>query len=856
MAATTKPASALALPAAALLFFLSGATALTAEVVLNKLLTYVFGASHLSTSTVLAAYMAGLSAGAYVFGRRSARLRRPLLAYATLELGVGAFYALLPLLFAPFQRLGVAAAAPLAGTPALLTAVRFALSFLLVFAPTLMMGGTLPTMIAAFRGDQAFARSLPLLYAVNTLGAAAGVLLASYKLIPALGLDGALYACAAVNLAVAAAGALLSRRLSPGAASPAAEPPDEAQPLIAGAAWHLPPRAALALAFAQGALAFVLEVVWFHLIGTVIGVTTYAFALMLFAILLGIGLGSLLLPAVLRLSRRPPAAIFAWAMLLAALGVAASLRGWDEFATLVERTPELRPAGHFFGRELARLCFCLTLLLPTTLALGMSLPALAAAAAAGAGAQPGMWVGRLFAANTLGTITGSLSCGFLLLGWLGSERILLLGAALALALALAALLAGRAAGDTPRPALRSAISRLELGLLALGAAAALGLAAPARWDPYRLTLGGHYYWEPYEAKRESRVAWIREDSQSGFITIMESPNGLKTMRTNGKYEGNNARAEFQDLFALLGGLYLKRYERAVLVGLGPARTLNVLHAMPFRGIEAVEYSPAIIAAAREGFAEFAGPPLADTARVSLHCDDGRNHLQLSRHRYDYAAIAISGAAFAGAGNIYSRGFFEVVRARLAEGGVLMLWIQVHHVFPREVRSVVYTLRQVFPHVHLYTDPGQSQGFLLASAAPLTIDAPRVRELDASPRIREVLGLHGLGSVLELSERGAFTGDEELQRFLASPEVGPPPELLTDLRPAFEYATPYALAEPISSFDFQRFSDKRLPVFDPPLPDHELAALEARRFLAAGDRARADAALQRAPPAADAVSSPP
>ncbi|WP_050430077.1 fused MFS/spermidine synthase [Chondromyces crocatus] len=930
-----------ALAAVAVLFFLSGATALTAEVVLNKLLTYVFGASHLSTSTVLAAYMGGLSAGAYLFGRRSEKLRRPVLAYAALELGVGIFFVLLPLLFGPFQRLGVALASPLSGSPALLTTVRFALSFVLVFAPTLMMGGTLPTMIAAFRGEQAFGRSLPILYAINTLGAATGVLLASYVVIPGLGLDGALYACAGVNFAVSAAGALLSRwfTASEGVAASrevavvaasaasgdvaavdgtaasgdvaAAEGAGKAAALAreaaesarreaeparrdaeaaregaasggvgGGPAWELSPRVAIVLAFSQGAIAFVLEVVWFHLIGTVIGVTTYAFALMLFSILLGIGLGSLLLPVVLRVTRRPPAAIFTWAMLFAALGVAVSLRGWDEFVWVVEKTPELRQAGHFWGRELVRLSFCLALLLPTTLALGMALPALAAAASRIAGEHPGAWVGRLFAANTLGTITGSLSCGFVLLGWLGSERILLLGAGLALLVGAAALVAGRRVAVAPsaveptaveprggRSKLVSAADGLssdgllvaswrEVGLLAAGAMIVVGLSMRGSWDAYRLTSGSHYYWEPYEKTPVSEVMWMREDAQSGFITIMKSPDGRKTMRTNGKYEGNDAPAEFQDLFALLGGLYLKQHERAVLVGLGPARTLNVMHAMPFRHIEAVEYSEAIIAAAREGFPEFSAVPFGDTARVSVHGDDGRNHIQLSQHAYDYVAIAISGAAFAGAGSIYSRDFFQAVRGRMRDDGVFMLWIQVHHVFPQDVRSVVYTLRQVFPHVHFYTDPWQTQGFLMASPSPLTVDPERVRSLDASPQIRAVLEQHRMSSALDLVERSVFTTEEEFARYLAAPEVGAAPVLLRDLNPAFEYSTPYALAEAIGMFDFQRFSDKKLPVFAPPLPDSELALLEARRWLAVGDKERADAALRRARKGQEAVSSPP
>jgi spermidine synthase len=813
------------------LFFVSGATALSAEVVLNKLLTYVFGSSHLATSTVLAAYMAGLSAGAWLFGRVSSRLARPVIAYAALELLVGAFYALLPILFGPFQRAAVGLASPLAGSPVLLTAARFGLSFALVFVPTLMMGGTLPTLVSAFERGPALRRSLPLLYATNTLGAAAGTLIASYAVIPRLGLDGTLFGCAALNVAVAVAAVIVarSRPAEGGEAAPVEHDP------AAEDGGHLAPETVYVLAFAQGTLSFALEVVWSHLIGTVIGVTAYAFALMLFAILLGIGAGSLLVPRLVR--GRAPAAVFAGAMLLLALSVALSLRGWDRFGdTIIYRTYGLAKEGRFWGREAVRLGFCLALLFPAALAMGISLPALAASAR-GEGPNHGRWVGRVFASNTLGTITGSLLCGFVLLGRLRSERILAGAAVAALVLGLVAILRADGFARTTRRA---------RGTLAVVAVAALGLAVGFRgFDAKRLTLGAHYYWYATESATTDRVESVREDAQSGFITVSRSPNGVRTLKTNGKYEGTDAAGEFQDLFALFGGLYVKRWDRAVIVGLGPARTLRVMYEMPFRHLEAVEYSPAMIEAAYREFDAFAKEPFDDHDRVSVFCDDGRNHIQLSRETYDYVAMAISGAAFAGSSNIYSRDFFRAVREHLSPEGVFMLWIQVHHVFPEDVRSVIYTLRTEFPHVHFYTDGGQGQGFLLASPSPLTIDAGMVADKLSSPRLQRTVAEHGLGWPLDLTERAVFTTDAELTRYFADPSVGRAPVLLTDLRPTFEYKTPYGLASNIYQYDFQRYSDKHLPVFAPALSDEIHAALEARRWIAARDDERALKLLQDA-----------
>ena len=115
---------------------------------------------------------------------------------------------------------------------------------------------------------------------------------------------------------------------------------------------------------------------------------------------------------------------------------------------------------------------------------------------------------------------------------------------------------------------------------------------------------------------------------------------------------------------------------------------------------------AVLAAAREHFGHISGRALADAARVTVAVDDGRNRLQSSRERYDLALVAISSAAYAGTGNLYNRDFFEIARDRLAPGGVLVLWIQFHHLEPEVIRTAIATLQDVMPHIHVYSWPGK------------------------------------------------------------------------------------------------------------------------------------------------------
>jgi len=95
-----RPGPGLVRPTLLLLFFLSGATGLVYEVVWMRMLTLVFGATAYATSTILASFFTGLALGSLYFGRLVDRGRNPLTVYALLELGIGVFAFLMPLLFA------------------------------------------------------------------------------------------------------------------------------------------------------------------------------------------------------------------------------------------------------------------------------------------------------------------------------------------------------------------------------------------------------------------------------------------------------------------------------------------------------------------------------------------------------------------------------------------------------------------------------------------------------------------------------------------------------------------------------------------------------------------------------------
>ncbi len=380
----------------------------------------------------------------------------------------------------------------------------------------------------------------------------------------------------------------------------------------------------------------------------------------------------------------------------------------------------------------------------------------------------------------------------------------------------------------------------KFGLGALFCAIAI-LVFPG-WDEVRMTSGAHYYWNFYSSSDGDQLEFFQEDAQYGFITVDRLPSGNKVLKTNGKYEGTDEVLEFQNNFAFVGALYLQRFDRCALVGLGPGRTLAFLHEMPFEKIDVVEHSPGIIAAARQEFSTFVEAPFRDKERVRLIVDDGRNHLQMAPPGFDYIVVGITGAAFAGVGSLYSHDFFTAVRSKLDKSGVFLLWIQLHHFLGADVRNVIYTLRQAFPYVHFYAT--RTQGFLVASASPLAI-RPRVAEqLSKGPLAREMMKAARMESLNEFVALNVFTGDDELDRYFHSKTFATPPVLYTDFKPTFEYTAPFGAATWITFVDFQPFSDANLPVFHPPLEKGEAAGLLGLRLSLAARPRQAIEAFER------------
>ncbi len=766
------------------LFLLSGGTALLYQVAFGKQLATIFGATAYAVSAVLAAFMGGLALGSHIGGRYARKVRRPLRAYGIAELIVGAVCALTPHLFEAIAAAYLAMVTALPASLAVVSGVRAFITALVVLVPTIAMGVTLPMLARAIASDgreaarEASRRNLALLYALNTSGGALGALLSAYLVLPALGVYQTMRAAALVNVAIGLIAILVGRSHAPlpvlAAVDSAVEVEGDAAKDVEtdGGAVEVhgpsPPdrRFLFGLAFASGLLVFAAEVVDTHLLALLIGNSAYAFGLMLAVFLTCLSIGA---ACSSWLDRRLGSAAVPVALSLTAVVLLATLPLWGQLPRAFLFAG--RHVSSWMGRELVRAAVAFGALAPPTVCMGLTFPLLLRRVAGRA--DVGQNVGALTAVNTVGSIAGCLACGYLLLPAGGSENTIRI---LAVCFGTSALAA--AAWQTKLEA-RQFNAR---GLAGAGLLVTLAIAViMPRWDMTLMTNGANVYFDAQP--RPEVLEFVAEDVHGGLTSVARRGNVL-TMYTNGKFQGDNSHEIVaQRSFAHFPSLFVPRFERALVIGLGTGTTLGTISAYPYEKIDVAEISPSIVLAAR---VFFAGPNRGalEDERVHLSLNDGRNLLLLTRERYDLITIELTSVWFAGAASLYSEQFYELCKSRMSHGAVLQQWVQLHHIHRREVAVVLRTVQRVFPHVALFVSGGQ--GIIVAAERPLLASRSHLAELSARPFIRQTLGRGQ--NLVQLIDRLLVSG-EELDRFVRDSASDGGPIVSTDENLYLEYATP-------------------------------------------------------------------
>jgi len=764
-----------------LCFFLSGATGLVYQVVWLRVLGLVFGHTVYATTTVLAAFMAGLALGSLLAARRMPKLQSLIAVYGWLEIGIGACCALLPIALENAPPFWVALSNGLGLHYRGLLLVEFVLAFALLVVPTTLMGATLPVLSQALvAGGDKGRREVGTLYAINTFGAVLGVALAGYVLLPALGNRSTSLLAASGNIVAGAIALAYSRRASRRAILLEHAPPEaeHTPPTVSQDGREPAPGAVLIpLALAvSGAVSMLYEVGWTRALALAIGSSTYAFTSMLLAFLIGIAGGSALY------SRLPPdrrLSPTAFALLQAGIGLATVAT-----ILLFERAPEMflvalrwSAAPQFV--QFAQFAVSAGALLFSSLLIGATFPC-AVAVIARNRADIGRQVGRLYGANTVGAIAGSIVAGFVLMPVLGTQAMLETGAAVNFVLAAALF----AASARAKPGWRWPATAACL------VAAGVALVLP-RWDQRVMSSGAAIYarWYMDAARGQDLAALLRaqrivyyRDGLSATVAVSQAGEHF-FLRVNGKLDAGTAGDMPTQLMSGHLPLLLHADPKKVLViGLGSGITAGAVARYPVERVDVIEIEPAMVEASRF-FGRLHGGVLEDP-RVRTVIADGRNFLLTTRERYDVIISEPSNPWMSGLASMFSEEFFRLASQRLRPGGIMLQWIQAYNLRPEDLRMVISTFRSAFPATSIW-NPVRGDFLLIGrlDSAPIDLDQLRTR-FDGTPRVRSdlerigvrawpgMLGFFMLGEAdtARLAQGGGLNTDDRLPLEFSAPRA--------------------------------------------------------------------------------------
>lgn len=740
------------------LAFLSGAAALIYELTWAKMLALTFGSTTLAAAAVIAAFMGGMGLGARGYDLLLRRSRRPILIYVCLELGIALTTALLTSTFYALPKLFAGLLGGMdPGISLVLT--RTLIVFLLLVLPAALMGATFPALCTVMiRTQQNLDRRLGLIYGINTLGGAAGVLLAGLVLIERFGLTGSVAVANALNVLVAVAAFAMLR--SPLGAGDARSTPPEQAIIKTGLSRTVTGTVLLVSGFAT--LSY--EILWFRALRYIVGNSTYALSTVLVVFLLGLGLGSLLFRLVAK--RKNPEVSLAYCQVGAAmLALLATACLWAvlEIPSLREATSIYAEAVRqkpWWSRLLVNGAVGMIAMLPATMAMGLSFP-LASRLFLGDVRKLGSRIGSAYLLANVGSIFGAIMAAIVLLPRFGTGGGTKIVALANLALGLMVI-----AHCNPLSWRRLA----PVGGMA-GIAIALALILPKH-----LPLHG----EEIPNVKADRL--FMEEGDVGTVQVLSDPDrpARKVMTVDGykigwskAFEGSPFYRK-QVILAHLPMILDTRIRRTLNVGLGSAATLQALATYPeIETLDCVEINQSVVSGAKL----FDASAVLEDPRVHLVVDDAIHFLLRTDHQYD--AIISDGKQhpfFAGNAALLCKEFYEYALEDLSPEGLFIQWMPLG-TLAIDQKVNLNTLCQVFPYVNVFFFPRESV-LTIASRKPLAGRPGMTEKRFVNSGAKAALAPYQLDSVAAIRARWV-AGKSQLAPLVADAPVSTWNHLLLD-----------------------------------------------------------------------------
>ncbi len=676
---------------------LSGAVALGYEMMWTRLLSLVVGGELLGILGVLAGFFGGMAIGAFALSKRASKTKSPLKVFFFLE-GAIALYGLISPYLIHFMSNFVPAwlgpASSYSGTFISLLIIILCAGIILLPA-TIGMGANFAFLVEARRRqftNQSNEKGLARIYAANTFGAVLGIFLSIYIIMPTLGFSGA----AVVFSLLGGASILSAYRWQKNFSSTL-----ESQQLTVEttpqktADSHLRNQH-LILLFGTGLLGIGLEILVVHHFKQILENTIFSFGNLLAIYLLGTSIGAWLFQRYYhkKMDKAPAMLMGGLATTVLYTGIQLSYAGELLQFFSPDNTAYLRHLG-------AELLLAVVVFLLPTIFMGALFSYLMAR-------MKPIDVGIAYGTNTAGAVLAPFLFGLILIPQMGGQLALIVCWAAYIVL----LLYGIKVLDWKVRTLLLGVANVLLFTLLLTKGINLLSTEPG----YALV-----------EKTEGLMGVVAVSDKG----TREGPYQLpaRILQVNIQFKMGGGASFLERRMGNLPLLMANQYDNALFLGVGTGSTMGVIADYPFQEVEAVE----IVREVKEVLPWFAEHNLSvlQDDRLTFHLADARRFVNSTRNTYDFILVDLFHPARDGAGMLFSRENFELLRGRLSDDGLLAYWLPVHQFDPEGLKLVVRTFLSVFPDSHAILGSYSLNTpviALIAGSKPLSVDLTKANQL--------------------------------------------------------------------------------------------------------------------------------
>ena len=661
------------------LAFLSGAAALSHELLWTRRLIDLLGATEAVTGRVLGLFFLGLSLGGWLATRWCRADGNSGIRLGVAELSIAVLS--LPVIFLPYWAdsliltFGIDWLVSWQGS-----LLKLVVAAAVVVPPAIAMGTTMPMFIRAITDSGGTVSGSGIwIYSINMIGGVFGLWLVSTILLELVGVQGAMFCVAGANVAVAISAFVLSGKLTQSRhkleENPDASPAEEKE----AKQWKV--ATIFGFAFISGVIVLASEVLILRLLNLVAPSSLQSTSALLANVIFFLALGSI---AVAILNRLKVSHKLQMTVGLLGAGLFCAICPLILYA-ITNQMVSLRYLAALNGDTIGSLTsYWLYLFVIVALSsggamffYGITFPSIMSIHSAID--VEGRSVGLLLAINGVGGLLGAEAANLFLVTQIGIYRGFVIVAVLTVLVGIAICLIEK--------------HRAVIAVIIAGTACAASIC----YLPY----SNLKYLSPHTKKKftilETRFG------RDGVLMVAELETKSRSLLMNGQYLlGSSGTVPTERRQLLLPWVLNQQAKDVCCIGFATGISASGLEKIKDPpSVTAVELSSSVAEVAKEYFAKNNGTFFERSAN-QLVIEDGRTFIACADNDFDLIVADLFRPFGAGESRLFSLEHFRNVKRAMRDGGLFCQWLPAHQLSESQFEIIAATFQKVFPNALVVT----------------------------------------------------------------------------------------------------------------------------------------------------------